>query len=93
MSWFECSKNECPVCREHFPGGCTLGDDRHYDHLISIIHPDVAQYEEEVKMIIFLIDDVFFSIIHVRVSAQYLTFKYECLLKVIAFIRMFNYNI
>jgi len=44
-------------------------------------------------MIIFLIDDVFFSIIHVRVSAQYLTFKYECLLKVIAFIRMFNYNI
>ncbi|XP_027922267.1 putative E3 ubiquitin-protein ligase RING1a [Vigna unguiculata] len=40
-------KNECPVCREHFPGGCTLGDDRHYDHLISIIHPDVAQYEDE----------------------------------------------
>ncbi|WVZ26698.1 hypothetical protein V8G54_005242 [Vigna mungo] len=40
-------KNECPVCREHYPGGCTLGDDRHYDHLISIIHPDIEQYEEE----------------------------------------------
>ncbi|XP_017435014.1 putative E3 ubiquitin-protein ligase RING1a [Vigna angularis] len=39
-------KNECPVCREHYPGGCTLGDDRHYDHLISIIHPDIAEYEE-----------------------------------------------
>ncbi|KOM31016.1 hypothetical protein LR48_Vigan01g057100 [Vigna angularis] len=42
-------KNECPVCREHYPGGCTLGDDRHYDHLISIIHPDIAEYEEAVR--------------------------------------------
>ncbi|KAK7369047.1 hypothetical protein VNO80_11081 [Phaseolus coccineus] len=40
-------KNECPVCREHYPGGCTLGDDRIYDHLISIIHPDIDKYEEE----------------------------------------------
>jgi len=53
MEWFCCSNNECPACRTHCSSRRSLREDRVFDELISVIYPNIDEYEEKVISICF----------------------------------------
>ncbi|TKY66142.1 putative E3 ubiquitin-protein ligase RING1a [Spatholobus suberectus] len=49
---FRLGNNECPACRTHCSSRRSLREDPNFDALISILYPNIDEYEEEVVFVI-----------------------------------------
>ncbi|RDX99307.1 putative E3 ubiquitin-protein ligase RING1a, partial [Mucuna pruriens] len=68
---FRLGNNECPACRTHCSSRRSLRDDPNFDSLITILYPNIDEYEEEELA---LSDDVIESLQRMQ-KAYSMTFK------------------